>query len=182
MEMALLLRCCNVNFGGYTTFVLIDVRRESRVEVVRVWGNAWELSKSPVLRSSSKKYLGYSNYMQFVLNLASSIVSCFGALCGVAVADKFSRRKVLVFGTLASALFLGINGGLSARWAQMPEDAKDIKVGQGAVASYFFFNIVYSFAYTPLQAIYPVECLSTNGRAKGEVENFKNLNMEHPDR
>lgn len=27
--------------------------------------------------------------------------------------------------------------------------------------------IVYSFAYTPLQALYPVECLQTNSRAKG---------------
>lgn len=108
--------------------------------------------------------------MQFVLNLASSIVSCFGALCGVAVADKFSRRKVLIVGTLGSALFLALNGGLSTKWAKMPEGAKDIKVGQGAVASYFLFNIIYSFAYTPLQAIYPVECLTTNGRAKGELQ------------
>ena len=26
---------------------------------------------------------------------------------------------------------------------------------------------VFSFAYTPLQALYPVECLQTNSRAKG---------------
>ncbi|KAH8118263.1 general substrate transporter [Phellopilus nigrolimitatus] len=111
--------------------------------------------------------VGYSNYAQFVLNLCSSIVSCIGALCGVVLSDRVPRRKVLVSGTLASAFFLAINGGLSAKWAHLPEDAKDLKVGQGAVAAYFFFNIVYSFAYTPLQAIYPVECLSTNGRAKG---------------
>ena len=63
---------------------------------------------------------------------------------------------------------LALNGGLSAKWADMPEGNKDIKVGQGAVASYFFFNIVYSFTYTPLQALYPVECLTNQGRAKGE--------------
>lgn len=105
--------------------------------------------------------------MQFVLNLCSSIVSCAGALTGVALSDRMSRRKVLIAGTFGSAVLLAINGGLSAKWAQMPEGNKDIKVGQGAVAAYFFFNIIYSFAYTPLQALYPVECLQTTARAKG---------------
>lgn len=105
--------------------------------------------------------------MQFVLNLASSIVSCAGAATGVALADRMSRRQVLVWGTFASAVLLAINGGLSAKWAAMPADQKNISVGQGAVAAYFFFNIVYSFAYTPLQSLYPVECLQTTARAKG---------------
>lgn len=30
-----------------------------------------------------------------------------------------------------------------------------------------FFSIINSFAYTPLQALYPVECLATENRAKG---------------
>ena len=111
--------------------------------------------------------VGYDNYMQFVLNLANSITSCFGALCGVALADRMPRRKVLVIGTFICAILLAINGGLSARWAQMEVGAQDLKVGRGAVAAYFFFNIVYSFTYTPLQALYPVECLATTARAKG---------------
>ena len=113
--------------------------------------------------------------MQFVLNLASSIVSCFGALCGVAMADTLPRRQVLVFGTLGSAVMLAINGGLSAEWAKEGPNSKNLSVGKGAVAVYFFFNIIYSFAYTPLQAIYPVECLSTNGRAKGRRKNVISL-------
>ena len=95
--------------------------------------------------------------MQFVLNLCNSITSCAGALAGVALSDRMPRRKVLVWGTLACSVLLAINGGLSAKWAKMPEDHKTISVGQGAVAAYFFFNIIYSFAYTPLQALYPVE-------------------------
>jgi MFS family permease len=111
--------------------------------------------------------VGYDNYMQFVLNLANSFTSAFGAGCGVALADKMPRRKVLVIGTAVCAVLLAINGGLSAKWAQTPEDQKDLNVGRGAVAAFFFFNIIYSFAYTPLQALYPVECLQTNARAKG---------------
>lgn len=111
--------------------------------------------------------VGYDNYMQFVLNLANSITSCFGALCGVALADRMPRRTVLIIGTFICALLLAINGGLSAQWANTAGGIQDLNVGRGAVAAYFFFNIVYSFTYTPLQALYPVECLATTTRAKG---------------
>ncbi|TDL18995.1 general substrate transporter [Rickenella mellea] len=111
--------------------------------------------------------VGYDNYMQFVLNLANSITSCTGALMGVALADRMPRRKVLVWGTLACAILLGVNSGLSAQWAKYKPGEENLKVGRGAVAAFFFFNIVISFAYTPLQALYPVECLQTTARAKG---------------
>ncbi|KAG8743615.1 hypothetical protein FRC10_011678 [Ceratobasidium sp. 414] len=113
------------------------------------------------------KAVGYDNYMQFVLNLANSFTSAFGAGCGVALADRMPRRKVLVIGTAVCSVMLAINGGLSAKWANTPEDQKNLNVGRGAVAAFFWFNIIYSFAYTPLQALYPVECLHTNTRAKG---------------
>jgi hypothetical protein len=107
--------------------------------------------------------------MQFVLNLGNSIVSAVGALIGVSIADRMPRRKVLISGTFACACFLGMNGALSARWAQLPESAKNLSIGQAAVASFFFFNFTFNFTYTPLQAVYPVECLTTNGRAKGKT-------------
>ncbi|KDQ17763.1 hypothetical protein BOTBODRAFT_582547 [Botryobasidium botryosum FD-172 SS1] len=114
------------------------------------------------------KAVGYGQHDQFVLNLGNSFTSAFGAGVGVALADKMPRRLALVWGTFASAIMLAINGALSAKWAQQPEDGpKNIRLGQGAVAAYFLFNIIYSFAYTPLQALYPVECLQTTARAKG---------------
>ncbi|KAG9102966.1 hypothetical protein FRC07_010112, partial [Ceratobasidium sp. 392] len=111
--------------------------------------------------------VGYSNYMQFVLNLVSNLVAAFAAGCGVALADLIPRREMLVIGTALSAITLAINGALSAKWAQYPADHKNLHVGRGAVAAYFWFCIVNSFAYTVLQAVYPAECLQTNTRAKG---------------
>ncbi|PVF95285.1 general substrate transporter [Serendipita vermifera] len=112
--------------------------------------------------------IGYDTDMQFILNLVNSITSAVGALGGVALADRMPRRKVLVIGTFVCAIMLAINGGLSAKWANNSKaGVTDLKVGQGALAAYFFFNIIYSFTYTPLQALYPVECLSTETRAKG---------------
>lgn len=115
--------------------------------------------------------VGYSVILQLVLNLVNSVTSCIGALCGVALADRMPRRLVLVWGTFICAIFLAINGGLSALWAKQSSESGtgngSLSVGRGAVAAYFFFNIIYSFAYTPLQALYPVECLATTTRAKG---------------
>lgn len=85
--------------------------------------------------------VGYDSYMQFVLNLANSFTSAFGAGCGVALADRMPRRKALIFGTFGSAVMLAINGGLSAKWAHQDPNHVNLSVGQGAVAAYFFFNI-----------------------------------------
>src|SRR5690606_10864532 len=38
---------------------------------------------------------------------------------------------------------------------------------RGALAMIYIFTITYSFAFTPLQALYPVECLAYETRAKG---------------
>jgi len=113
--------------------------------------------------------VGYDTLMQFVLNLANSICSATGAMIGVALSDRMPRRLALVYGTFVCAIMLAINGGLSAVWAHQSANGgtANLSVGRGAVAAFFFFNIIYSFAYTPLQALYPVECLATTTRAKG---------------
>jgi len=108
--------------------------------------------------------LGYKTVMQFVLNLAVSLVSATGAYTGVAFTDRMPRRTVLWVGTLACAAMLAINGGLATSFAK---NTTDVSLAKGALSAYFLFNLVYSFTYTPLQALYPVECLQTNTRAKG---------------
>jgi sugar porter (SP) family MFS transporter len=110
------------------------------------------------------KLLGYDTTMQFVLNLAITLVSATGAYTGVAFTDKMPRRKVLWIGTLVCAVMLAINAGLQVKLAG---NLGDVSLAQGALTAYFLFNLVYSFTYTPLQALYPVECLQTNARAKG---------------
>lgn len=120
--------------------------------------------------------LGYGDTQVFDLNLVNSFTSAIGAGAGVALADRMPRRGALVWGTVGSALCLAANAGFSARWAQLPADEKNLNseylpkqsyladahsiydaVGRAGVAFFFLFNIVYSFAYTPLQALYPVE-------------------------
>jgi len=101
--------------------------------------------------------VGFDSNMQFILNLINSILWALGAITGIALSDRVPRRKVLVIGTFLCAFWLGINGGLSKVWADNEEKGTvDLSVGRGAVAAYFFFGITYSFAYIPLQLLYPV--------------------------
>lgn len=109
--------------------------------------------------------LGYTDVKtQLALNIGGQLISATGALTAMALTDKMRRRPVLIYGTAACAALLGINGGLSTAFSK---DTSNIRLGQGSLAAYYLFNLVISFTYTPLQALYPVECLETTSRAKG---------------
>lgn len=43
----------------------------------------------------------------------------------------------------------------------------NLSYGKGALATYFLFQVIYGFTYTPLQGVIPAEALDTNMRAKG---------------
>ncbi|KAK4098565.1 general substrate transporter [Parathielavia hyrcaniae] len=106
---------------------------------------------------------------QLGYNILNQGLSAIGALTAMSLTDKMHRRKVLVIGTFMCAAALATNAGLSAvldnnRQAGLPFDTA---YGQGALASYFMFNIIFSFTYTPLQGAIPTEALETTTRAKG---------------
>ncbi|KAI2627009.1 general substrate transporter [Hypomontagnella submonticulosa] len=103
---------------------------------------------------------------QLAYNLLNSVLSAVGALTAVAFTDIMPRRKVLVFGTLACAAALATNSGLSAALDAQGDNIQE-SYAKGALASYFLFNIIFSFTYTPLQGVIPTEALETTTRAKG---------------
>ncbi|KAI0116054.1 general substrate transporter [Hypoxylon sp. NC0597] len=103
---------------------------------------------------------------QLAYNLLNSVLSAVGALAAVSLTDIMPRRKVLVFGTFACAAALATNSGLSAALDAQGDNIQD-SYARGALASYFLFNIIFSFTYTPLQGVIPTEALETTTRAKG---------------
>ncbi|PKY06172.1 general substrate transporter [Aspergillus campestris IBT 28561] len=105
---------------------------------------------------STSQQLGY--------NVLNSVLSAIGAGTAVSLTDRMPRRPVLVYGTFLSAVMLAINGGVSRVFGA---DHSNANAGRAALAFYFLFNVVYSFAYTPLQGVVPVEALDTHRRAKG---------------
>ena len=98
------------------------------------------------------------------------------AVVGAHFVEKFGRRKLMLTGffgcaivwtcmtassgVLASSLVSGSMAGGDAVFSN--------KAASNAVLSFIFiFAVVYSFNLTPLQALYPVEVISFEIRAKG---------------
>ncbi|KAF5333204.1 hypothetical protein D9611_002530 [Ephemerocybe angulata] len=101
---------------------------------------------------------------RLTLNFANTVISAGGALIGTSLTDKVGRRNMWFWGTLASSATLAIVTGCTAKWGSTGANPAG---ANAAIAFIFIFGFVYSMAYTPLQALYPAECLHYNTRAKG---------------
>lgn len=97
------------------------------------------------------------------INIGIAVVSGVAAILGGSLMDRLGRRKLLIsccacltlawVGMIVCTYEYTITGGLSS-----------------AHASVFFIFLVagiFSFAYTPLQQLYAVECLDYEQRARG---------------
>ena len=97
------------------------------------------------------------------INLGITISSGAAACAGASMMDRFGRRKMLITCCIALALLWGgMIGGTGAL-----ETMKNTAAANASIAFVFLIGIVFSAAYTPLQALYPVEVLSFEQRAKG---------------
>ncbi|KAH9482516.1 Lactose permease [Psilocybe cubensis] len=98
------------------------------------------------------------------LNFANTLVSASGAVIGTSLTDKVGRRTMWFWGTLACAGMLAVVTGCTAKWGATGANPSG---ANAAIAFIFLFGFIYSITYTPLQALYPAECLDYNTRAKG---------------
>jgi hypothetical protein len=97
------------------------------------------------------------------------------AILGAFLVDKVGRRPLLVFSfTACTVVWLGMTVA-SARFAAsqtgVDSDGNAIysnpAASKASLAMVFIFGAVYSVGITPLQALFPVEVLSFEQRAKG---------------
>ncbi|KAJ6444462.1 lactose permease [Purpureocillium lavendulum] len=93
------------------------------------------------------------------ITIAGGVASCTGAT----LMDRFGRRKMLITCCIALALLWGGMIGGTGAFTESGNNA----AAKASIAFIFLINIVFSCAYTPLQALYPVEVLSFEQRAKG---------------
>ncbi|KAL3459460.1 general substrate transporter [Aspergillus heterothallicus] len=100
---------------------------------------------------------------QLGYNILGQCLQALGAGTAVTLTDRMPRRKVLVIGTFVCVIMLAINGATSHEFGK----SENISYGRAALAFYFLFQIFYSFTYTPLQGVVPVEALDNRRRAKG---------------
>lgn len=108
---------------------------------------------------------------QLLFNAILNVISFFVATIGARFTDRLGRRPVLLIGTTLFVVWWTIITILTAIYGREANrdnvDNVSPPGARAAIAFIYVFGITYSFAFTPLQALYPVECLAYETRAKG---------------
>jgi sugar porter (SP) family MFS transporter len=106
---------------------------------------------------------------QLNYNLGYACWQFFFAICGALVVDRVGRRPLLLFTNIACTLtWIAVSISSSQYFA-----TQSVAAAKAVIGFIFIFGAVYSVGFTPLQALYPVEVLSFEMRAKGMA--FSNL-------
>lgn len=120
-----------------------------------------------------------SNHTRLLLNGMQNVVSLLGAVFGAMYTDKWGRRPQLLTSIFGMVIIFAIVCALVSTnlvygpdGAQVTDDSgtpliKRVGQGKAVIAFIFIFGFIYSAGFTPLQALYPVECLRYESRAKG---------------
>ena len=114
-----------------------------------------------------------SEEKQLTYNGAQNVVSFAGAVFGAIFTDRWGRRPQLLVSTSLVIVFFTLICALNAtNLAPDPTNpsqliAKNSHQAEAIIAIIFLFGFVFGAGYTPLQALYPVECLRYESRAKG---------------
>ncbi|KAH6912938.1 general substrate transporter [Coprinopsis sp. MPI-PUGE-AT-0042] len=99
---------------------------------------------------------------RLTLNFVNSVTSYIGALSGSAIIDRFGRRRILLTATAAITGILAIVTGLLSDAGEL----SPVRSNAG-ISFIYLFMVVFSFGWTPMQALYPAEVLNYEARAKG---------------
>lgn len=111
------------------------------------------------------------NHYQLFLQGMQNLVSFGGAIIGATFTDRWGRRPQLLVSTGIIIILFAILTALNASNISYQPDgtaiARSYSMAQAEIALVFLFGFTFGVGWTPLQALYPVECLRYESRAKG---------------
>ncbi|KAJ7129328.1 major facilitator superfamily domain-containing protein [Mycena epipterygia] len=93
---------------------------------------------------------------RLIFSSVAVIMGGIGALVGASIVDRIGRRTLWIWGTACSSITLGLAAGFTAK-----------ANSEGAIAALVIFSFFVNMTYTPLQGMYPSECLNFSNRSKG---------------
>lgn len=100
-----------------------------------------------------------------LMNACYSIASWISSLCGAYVHEIVGRRKMFMASTLGAAACLA---GLAIATARY--DATGLTLASNAALAFIYlFGVTFSFAFTPMQPIYPAEVSSNVLRSRNMI-------------
>ncbi|KAF2756377.1 general substrate transporter [Pseudovirgaria hyperparasitica] len=108
---------------------------------------------------------------QMNINLGLACMQFAFAVFGATMVDKLGRRPMLLIANIGAS-FIWIAAIVSVSINDRTGTASSSKA---FLAFIFMFNAIFAFGMTPLQALYPVEVLSFEMRAKGMA--FSNMSL-----
>ncbi|KAK6533565.1 hypothetical protein TWF694_002503 [Orbilia ellipsospora] len=107
------------------------------------------------------------------VQLGMNAIQIVFASLGASFVDKIGRRPMLIWVNVVCCLcWIGVIvpasiANITASSTTADQDAVNPSVSKAVLAWVYIFQICYSFGWTPMQALYPVEVLSFEMRAKG---------------
>ncbi|KAB8260936.1 general substrate transporter [Aspergillus pseudonomiae] len=112
-----------------------------------------------------------NNNTRLLLQGLQNVVQFIGAVFGALITDRVGRRPQLLVSTglivILFAIVLALNATNVVDGPDGEPIAKSGVTARAQIAMIFIFGFVYSAGWTPNQAMYPVECLRYESRAKG---------------
>ena len=113
---------------------------------------------------SRPKKLGIIN-TDILLLLTSMylVVSWISAIIGANLYDRFGRRKLLMTFMFFLVIILSVMAASTAMYAKKGSTGSSYAM----LTFIFLFRIVFPFAWTPMQPVYPAEVLENQMRARG---------------
>ncbi|KAF3181594.1 hypothetical protein TWF225_006635 [Orbilia oligospora] len=108
---------------------------------------------------------------QRLLSALMTVVQFIFALVGASIVDRFGRRTLMFYGECMFTIYFAIITGLSSQTDPVTNTFPNKNMSNAVITFIYLFGVTYSITITPMQALYPVECLKYETRAKGMALN-----------